>query len=112
MVDKAKLPGWARHVGETHRGLPKVEADPDKFYPVLLKDLGFDKIDQYALEVAYQCMKMDLQVAMRTFGFEIRVLNRPKWALKSHPEGRGVQAATQGREARAHYVRIRGALPA
>lgn len=112
MADQIVLPAWAKHVGKTHRGLPRIEVDPDKFYPVLLKELGFEEIDQYALEVAYQCMKMDLQVAMGGFGFEIRMLNRSDWALKNHPAGRGIEAATFGREARQHYVRIRGALPA
>jgi len=106
---KIKLPSWARVIQESPL---KIEADPDKFYPVLLEELGLGKVDQYALEVAYQCMKMDLQTAVGRFGFSIKVLNRPSWALKAHPPGKGIELATQGREARAHYIRIRGAIPA
>ena len=106
---KIKLPPWAKVICESPL---KIEADPDKFYPVLLFELGFEKTDQYALEVAYQCMKMDLQTAVGRFGFSIKVLNRRNWALKAHPKGKGIALATQGREARAHYIRIRGSIPA
>jgi hypothetical protein len=32
---------------------------------------------------------------------------KERWALARHKAGRGAAAATQGREARAHYERIR-----
>ena len=105
---KVKLPEWAAEDGKN-----AVRVDPDKFYPAILSDLGVDEkdVDQYWLEVAYQFMKMDVQKAMGHFNFNINVTNRPKWALANHKPGRGIVAATQGREARQHYVRIRGTLP-
>lgn len=70
------------------------------------------KPTQYWLEVAYQCAKMDLQVAMRTPGFEIRILDTDKnFALAKWPEGRGLVAATWGKEAREHFRRLRGFVP-
>jgi len=79
-----------------------------------LKAKGFVP-DRYWLEVAYQTMKMDLQTVMGRFNFTIVVRGgagyKDRWALKNHPEGRGVDAATKGREARAHYKRMRGFLP-
>lgn len=70
------------------------------------------KPTQYWLEVAYQCAKMDLQVAMRTPGFEIRILDAEKtFALAKWPEGRGIVAATWGKEAREHFRRCRGFVP-
>ena len=106
------LPDWA----EAHPDNPNVfYVDPDKFYPVLLEELGAEQTDQYWLEVAYQCMKMDMQGALGRFNFEIRVKAgdgyKDRWALKNHPSGRGVKVATQGREARGHYKRLRGHLP-
>lgn len=104
----AVLPDWADYEGDN-----TIVVDPDKAYPALLRELDVkqDEIDQYWAEVAYQCMKMDLQAAMDRFNFQIKVLNRPKWALASLKPGKGAEAATQGREARAHYMRLRGALP-
>ena len=73
-------------------------------------------IDQYWIEVAYQCVKMELQRLLGRFNFEIRIVahggRKERWALKNHPNGRGVKAATQGREAREHYRRLRGFIPA
>lgn len=71
-----------------------------------------DEPTQYWLEVAYQCMKMELQVAMRGYGFDIRIHDpEKKWAHKQFPPGRGLVAATWGREAREHFRRLRGVLP-
>jgi hypothetical protein len=114
-VDKIALPNWASVVAD--QPTIKISVDPDKAYPALLAELGVKKsgIDQYWAEVVYQCAKMDCQAAMLraggTFGFSIKVLNRPAWALANLPAGRGTAAATQGREARDHYIRIRGSLP-
>jgi hypothetical protein len=67
---------------------------------------------QYWLECAFQCMKMDLQVAMRSFAFEIRTKDAEKrYALAKHKEGRGVIAATWGKEAKQHFRRLRGFIP-
>ena len=92
-----------------------------------LADLGPDpkKVSAYWLEVAYQAMKMDLQIALRSFNFTIFVQGgKAIWALKNHPPGRGqktVKAAIDrasggriagGKEARKHYERVRGVMPA
>lgn len=72
-----------------------------------------DRPTQYWLECAYQCMKLELQVAMRSFGFEIRVQDPGKvLAYAKFPEGRGIVAATWGKEARDHYRVLRGFIPA
>lgn len=68
---------------------------------------------KYWLECAFQCMKLELQVAMRTYAFEIRVHDQTKrFAQAKWPEGRGILAATKGLEARDHFRRLRGVLPA
>lgn len=82
--------------------------------------------DAYWLEVCFQSIKMDLQVAMKTFTFEIRISDPGKrWAQafvwldkrKSgpRPQGRGPEKASGGpgggREARQHYKRLRGFIP-
>ena len=95
----------------------KIAIDPAIAYTALLEELGVaeDDIDQYWLEVAYQCAKMDAQAAVLRaggdFGFEIKIANRPEFALANHPPGRGIEAATQGSEARQHYKRLRGFVP-
>jgi hypothetical protein len=68
---------------------------------------------QYWLEVAYQCIKLELQAAMRSFTFEIRIHDPEKtWAQQKYPPGRGAVQATFGKEARQHFLRARGGLPA
>ncbi len=67
---------------------------------------------QYWLEVAFQCMKMDLQLALRSFTFEIRVHDADKeFQQAKFPAGRGIAAATWGKEAREHFRRLRGVVP-
>jgi len=109
------LPKWAKFKGYNRHGFEIIQADPDEFYPYFLKLFNVEQPDQYWLEVCYQCMKMDLQTAMGKFGFEIHCKgkegHKDRWALKNHPRGKGPEFATQGREARQHYVRIRGRLP-
>lgn len=91
-----------------------------------LVGLGPDpkKVTAYWLEVAYQAMKMDLQIAMRTFGFDILVSGgKNVWAQRVHSAGRGEKeheaavthaagGVTGGQEARGHFQALRGALPA
>lgn len=72
-----------------------------------------EKPTQYWLECAYQCMKLELQVAMRGFGFDTRIHDTEKtFALAKFPEGRGIVAATWGKEAREHFRALRGFIPA
>jgi hypothetical protein len=107
----ARLPAWAT-LTEREGRIPVVDVDTHAAYPEMLRELGVEQPDQYWLEVAYQCMKLDLQVAMRAPSFEIRMHDPDKrWALKDHPEGRGIEAADRGGGARAEYRRMRGFLP-
>ena len=111
------LPGWA-----ARRADGVIVVDPAVAYPTLLHELGVltEDLDQYWVEVAYQCTKMEIQRCLGGTEFDprasglplaIKILNRPEWALKRFALGRGVNAATNGREARAHYIRLRGAVP-
>ena len=142
-----RMPEWAE-AGPVVRGrLPIYRVQADEFYPALLAELAaaqearggdvdeggeltlglidVDEPDAYALEVAYQTMKMDMQVGCG-FGIEIRVVDpEKKWAQKGRPEAdrvvekkgrefRGADIATSPRgpqEAREHYRRLRGFIP-
>jgi hypothetical protein len=75
---------------------------------------------QYWLEVAYQCAKLDLQLAIDGTQYDPRIAKKPAefkftrcnhWQLKLHPPGKGIELATKGHEARNHYRRIRGRIP-
>lgn len=114
------LPDWAKRVPCGKKVCIKVEIDPDGFIPYWLDLLGVTTPDQYWLEVAYQCAKLDVQASLESTEYdprvagkpaEIKVLNRPDWALAKFPKGKGVQAASQGKEARGHYKRVRGRIP-
>ncbi len=75
-----------------------------------------ERVTAYWLETVHQCGKMELQVCMRTFAFEIRIHDFLKtYAQKEHAPGRGARRAsggTQGgREARQHFKRLRGFIP-
>lgn len=83
-----------------------VHVDPDVAYPEILAALGVEAIDQYWLEVAYQCAKLEAQqlAAQPDSVLMIRIASRKeRWALANFPEGRGVAAATEGREAKVHF---------
>jgi len=120
MKKNVNLPEYARMLKNG-----RIEIDADKFYPLLLKELGITDIDQYWLEVAYQCMKLDMQSAIKGTEIEInggavvllvkdatKLSNDgiSKWAQERFPKGKGIDAATKGKEARAHYKRIRGVI--
>lgn len=81
-----------------------------------LKGLEVENPTAYWLEVAYQSMKLDLQMATRRASIEIRVHDPDKaWAQKDAPDGRDVEKAIGGPmgdlEARGHYERMRGYMP-
>lgn len=115
------LPEWAmQKASESVKVATTVVVDSAAAYKEWLSLLGVVEVDQYWLEVAYQCAKLDVHNGLagsdcdpRTCGkpSEIKFSNAPEFALAKHPEGRGVAAATQGREARGHYVKIRGRMP-
>ena len=69
-------------------------------------------LDQYAVEVIYQCVKLELQRILARFDFTIVILNRPIAVLANHEEGKGARAAGEGKDARRIYKRWRGFLPA
>lgn len=143
------LPDWAELQTEREDGTelprPVVHVDANAMYPALLGEyrdhydaegtddaLGADELDpeeptRYALEVAYQSMKLDLQMALRSFNFEIRVHDADKsWAQANFPDGRPLEKRPAGvpedeaplpgrsttREGRVHYKNLRGFLPA
>lgn len=118
-VDLPNLPDWAKaHVNDG--GMLVVEGDTDRYVAEWLQLLKVKTPDQYWLEVAYQCAKMDVQTAIEGSEFDPRTCKKPhyilfsrssKYALAQHPTGKGAAAATQGREARDHYKRVRGRLP-
>ena len=129
-----KLPFGAKKLKTMPGKVPCYEVEADVFYPTLLQELkdhlgeaGPDpkKPTQYWLEVAYQCMKMDMQTACG-FQIEIQITNASgkKWALIKHPDPdrkidkatgnvvmTGVFKATKGLEAKRHYKALRGFIP-
>lgn len=103
--------------------------DPDIVYPEILDALGVSgtELDQYWLEVAYQCAKLEVARVLVDSGHDpwparpraIVIQSRkgaeegdPGWVIANYPVGRGADAATKGREAREHYRRWRGFVPA
>lgn len=113
--------------------------DPDIAYPAMLKALGVEPedIDQYWLEVCYQCVKLETDRIALERGFHPRQTGiglsrtimseggrKQRWAIKNYPDRHadvwpgtntprsGVDRATNGKEAREHYKRIRGFVPA
>lgn len=95
---------WAKKVNGV------IEVDALKAYPAFLDELKVEEIDQYWLEVIFQCIKMDCQVA---FGWgPIHIIDKGrKYAQKKFPVGKGPYAATKGKEAREHYLILRGYMP-
>ena len=115
------LPPWARV--SDHRSAKVsicIDVDTEGYVNDWMALLAPPQIDQYWLEVAYQCAKLDVQMALVGTEYDPRFSGKPaefhfskspELALVLHPHGRGVEAATKGKEARAHYVRIRGRMP-
>lgn len=122
-----KLPKWL-----TVRKNGVVVVDPDIAYPLILKELGVAEkdVDQYWIEVAYQCAKMATQDLIFDSEYDPRPKNhgdkgsalvilieaggdrKDRWALKKFPVGKGIMVATKGLEAKGHYARIAKALAA
>lgn len=138
MAKSLTLPNWATKADSVLVDKKKVSivinADCSVAYPEWLALLASDEYaskttpklanasspDKYWVEVAYQCIKLDLQAAIAGTEFdptvtgipaEFHLSNCPEFALANFPDGKGTAAATQGKEARAHYKRIRGSLP-
>ena len=117
-----RLPAWA----EPHPTAKNaILVDPDKMYPAFLAEYGIEKPNRYWLEVCFQSMKMDLQVALRRPNFVIHMRadgeRKQKWNYSMFPgtdgwEGKAVDdpmavKAARGGEAREQYRRIRGFVP-
>lgn len=133
-----QLPSWA----ERHPAMANtILVDPDKFYPEMLGELRQaalgasqstlaevgalpsdvevlrnNKISKYWIEVAFQCMKLDLQTAMRRFNFSIHLRGddgrSQRWGLKHHPGTEAdVLRADRAQQARAWFRLIRSFLP-
>lgn len=124
--DELKLPPWAKvqdsHMVDDGRIALSIAVDTDGYVKEWFALLGVEpaNADQYWLEVAYQCAKLDIQMAIEGTKYDPRtagkateiVMNRAAhWQQKLHPAGKGSHAATKGLEAREHYRRIRGRLP-
>jgi hypothetical protein len=118
---RAELPdGWFK-VDE--RGILVI--DPDIAYPAILSALGVpeDHRDQYWVEVAYQCAKLEVQRVVTGTDADprpdkalvIHILSddgrKDRWALANLPKGKGEELASKGREARLHYQAWRGFIP-
>lgn len=81
-----------------------------------VSELDKDNPTAYWLEVVYQAIKLELQRLTGTFALNILIHDKGKlFAQNKAPQQRSViQAAggmQGGKEAREHYVRLRGALP-
>ena len=134
-----QLPSWAeRHPAQANTIL----VDPDKFYPEILGELrqaalsmsasrldelgAFptdvailqgNNISKYWIEVAFQCMKLELQTALRRYNFSIHLRGddgrSQRWGLRYHPgTDADVARADRAQQARAWFRVIRGFLPA
>jgi hypothetical protein len=87
-------------------------------------------VDQYWLEVAYQCIKLDIDMALAGTALDPagtgkhghrKITRAAQYAQADYADNHavvrdgkpmsGAERATQGREAREHYKRIRGNLP-
>jgi hypothetical protein len=113
----ADLPAWI-----TRRADGAILIDPDLAYPAILGLLGVkeDDYDQYWIECAYQCAKLYAQDVWRRLEpdgavpCQILIIStggrKERWSLTALPRGRGPEPASQGREARQHYARIRHRL--
>jgi hypothetical protein len=118
--DDIKLPPWAKKVDGSPKAGITIEVDTKAAYTDWLHTLGVVQADQYWLEVAYQCTKLDLQAALvgteydpRTSGKNAHFIFKRAEGLEMSrfPKGRGAEMASQGKEARGHYTRVRGSLP-
>lgn len=133
--DSLRLPPWAKVAKERRNAAMRLEVDTEKAMDDWFELLGNPPRTQYWAEVAYQCVKLDLQASLvgtehdpRAAGkfVEFKMKRAPKYELATLPDPdkggemmingvlrkvNGVERASNGREARGHYVRIRGSLP-
>lgn len=124
--DKSALPAWATLNKVTPKGQPEVTVDYGKMFPAYLEELGVTNITQYWMEVCRYFMKCDLKMALKTDNIFIRLksdtASKIQWRQAEYPKGdcvlpenKGldpVEAATRGKEAKHHFKRLRGFVPA
>lgn len=127
------VPAWATYQGMKGQA-HVVDVDANAMYPAILAEyksmysgdnarfqhesaaeLDPDAPTAYWLEVAYQTAKLDLQ---RCCGFALNIHIHDtvkKYAQAKANAGRGARVAAGGigggKEARMHYVRLRGGMP-
>lgn len=133
-----RLPPWAKQGEIIRKGVSMtILVDTDAALTEWQKLLGVadEEVDQYWVQVFNQCAKLDVQAAvansdydprLRAAPYEIRFLRADRWKIVSFPDNHkkvvkdsdgntkimtGVEVADQGKEARNHYKRIRGAMP-
>lgn len=117
-----QLPTWAKLAkNQSSKASVVIEVDMDGAMEEWLGLLDAkDKVDQYWLECAYQCAKLDLQSAIAATDHDPRVAGKhaqfnfsrsEKWILANFSPGLGVDRASRGGDARGHYIGIRGKMP-
>ena len=133
--DGLKLPPWAKVAKQRKNASIRLEVDTEKAMDEWFELLGNPPRTQYWTEVAYQCVKLDMQAVIAGTEFdprqagkfaEFHFLRAPKYEQAKLPDPDkgskvkingvervvgGREKATQGKEARGHYVRVRGSLP-
>lgn len=111
------MPAWM-----TRRDNGTIVIDPAGAYPEILAAIEVEKKDwdQYWIEVAYQCAKLEVLRVIKDMEFDPRPAKslvihiesrKESWALDKFSPGRGAAAASKGREARQHYRKWRGFVP-
>jgi hypothetical protein len=118
-----KLPDWAE-VSGSHGQLDVIKVNTHDAFPWIWDQLRKvckqgepecpperPEEDDYWLEVAYQCIKLELQRCVGHFTFEIHMKDPGKKWRQSNPNGERARAAAQGRGARRCFARFRGSVP-
>lgn len=111
------MPKWM-----TRRDNGVIVIDPDGAYPEILAALKVEKKDwdQYWIEVAYQCAKLEVMRIIHGTEFDPRPAKslvihiesrKDTWALAKFKSGRGAVAASKGGGAREHYKKWREFIP-
>lgn len=111
---KAVLPDYAKEISPG-----KVEVQASEFYPFWLDSLGVSEPDQYWLDVAFVCMRMDIQLATeltesappRGGALVIIVQDSEKtYAMNKWPVGDGAGKLTR-KKAQQYFQKVRRATP-
>ena len=110
-MKELNLPSWATAVKPGH-----FQVKAEEFYPQLFAELGYSKeaFTRKELEIAYQCMKMDLRMAItgtemdvQKGALNISISNAPAWK-QSNASDDGESIGTRKKQAKLEWSRIRG----